>query len=48
MKGSISIELFNLPMVPDEKKQTTMFYNIPNDFFLQDGKNSRLSQIITT
>ena len=47
-KGSISIDLFNLPTLPDEKKQTTMFCNIPNDFFQLDRKNSRLSWIINT
>ena len=34
--------------LPDERKQTTMFCEIPNDFFLPDGKISRLSQIIKT
>ena len=48
MKCSISIDLFNLPMLPDEKKQTTMFCKIPNDSFLPDRKNSRLSHIINT
>ena len=47
-KGSISIDLFNLPTLPDERRQTMMFCEIPNDFFLPDGKNSRLSQIINT
>ena len=47
-KCSISIDLFNLPPLPDVKRQTTMFCKIPNDFVLPDGKNSRLSQIINT
>ena len=32
-KGSISIDLFNLPALPDERRQATMFCKIPNDFF---------------
>ena len=47
-KSSISINLFNLPSLPDARRQTTMFCEIPNDFFQPDGKNSRLSQIINT
>ena len=48
IKSSISIDLFNLPPLPDAKRQSTMFCKFPNDFFLPDGKNSRLSQIIKT
>ena len=47
-KDSILIDLFNLPALLDEKRQTTMFCEIPNNFFLPDGKNSRLSQIVKT
>ena len=47
-KGSILIDLFNLPALPDGRRQTTLFCKIPNDFFLPDGKNSRLSQIVNT
>ena len=45
-KGSILIDLFNLPILPDERRQNMMFCEIPNDFFLLDQKNSRLSQKI--
>ena len=47
-KSYISIDLLNLPALPDERRQTTMFCKIPNDFFLPDGKSSRLSQIVNT
>ena len=47
-KSSVSIDLFNLPPLPDTRRQSTMPHEIPNDFFLLDGKNSRLSQIINT
>ena len=47
-KSSISIDLFNLPPLPDARKQSAMFGKIPNNFFIPIGKNSRLSQIINT
>ena len=47
-KSSISIDLFNIPSLPDERRQATMFFKIQNDFFLPEGKNSRLSQIVNT
>ena len=47
-KSSVSIDLFNLPLLPDAKRQTTMFCEIPNDFFLPDRKNTQLSHIINT
>ena len=47
-KSSVSIDLFNLPPLPDARRQSTMQCEIPNDFFLPDGKNTQLSQIINT
>ena len=47
-KSSVSIDLFNLPLLPDKGRQSTIPHEIPNDFSLPDGKNSRLSQIINT
>ena len=47
-KSSVSIDLFNLPPLPDTRRQSTMQCKIPNDFFLPDGKNTQLSQIINT
>ena len=47
-KSSISINLFNLPPLLDARRQTKMFCEIPNEFFLPDRKNSRLSQIVNT
>ena len=44
-RNSILIVLFNLPSLSDERRQTTMIYYFPNDFFLPDGKNSRFGQI---
>ena len=47
-KSSVSIDLFNLPPLLDARRQSTMQYKIPNDFFLPDGKNTQLSQIVNT
>ena len=47
-KSSASIDLFNLPPLPDARKQSTMICEIPNDFFLPDGKNTQLSKVVNT
>ena len=47
-KSSVSIDLFNLPPLPDTRKQSMMICEIPNDFFLPDGKNTQLSKIVNT
>ena len=47
-KSSISIDLFNLPPLPDMRKHSTMICEIPNDFFLPDGKNTQLSKVVNT
>ena len=45
-RGNVSRDLFNLPSLPDERKTTTMYNNFPNDFYLPDGKNFRISHIV--
>ena len=47
-KSSVSIDLFNLPPLLDRRRQSTMQCEIPNDFFLPDGKNTQLSKIVNT
>ena len=47
-KSSVSIDLFNLPLLPDARKHSTMICEIPNDFFLPDGKNTQLSKVVNT
>ena len=47
-KCRVSIDLFNLPPLPDARKHSTMICEIPNDFFLPDGKNTQLSKIVNT
>ena len=47
-KSSVSIDLFNLPLLPDMGKHSTMICEIPNNFFLPDGKNTQLSKVVNT
>ena len=47
-KSSVSIDLFNLPPLPDTRKHSTMICEIPNNFFLPDGKNTQLSKVVNT
>ena len=46
-KGSVSVDLFNLPTLPDERRVATSYLNIPVDFYLPDGKNSKISKIVS-
>ena len=43
-KQDVSIDLFNLPPLPDSNKWNTMdaYLDIPNNYYIPDGKNSRL------
>ena len=47
-KSTASIDLFNLPPLPDTKRQSTMQCKMPNDFYLPEGKNTQLSKIVNT
>ena len=47
-KSSISIDLFNLLPLPDMRKHSTMICEIPNNFFVPDGKNTQLSKVVNT
>ena len=47
-KSSVSIDLFNLLPLPDTRKHSTMICEIPNDFFVPDGKNTQLSKVVNT
>ena len=47
-KSSVSIDLFNLPLLPDTRKHTTMISEIPNNFFMPDGKNMQLSKVVNS
>ena len=45
-KGSVSVDLFNLPTLPDKRRVATSYLDIPVDFYLPDGKNSKISKIV--
>ena len=47
-ESSVLINLFNLPPLPDARRQSTMQCKIPNIFFLPDVKNTQLSNIVST
>ena len=46
-KGSVSVDLFNLPTLPDERRVATSYLDIPVDFYLPDRKNSKISRIVS-
>ena len=46
-KGSVSVDVFNLPTLPDERRVATSYLDIPVDFYLPDGKNSKISKIVS-
>ena len=41
-KKEISIDLFNLPPLLDEWNALDAYMDIPHNFFIADGKNTRL------
>ena len=46
-KGSVSVDLFNLPTLPDKRRVATSYLDIPIDFYLPDRKNSKISKIVS-
>ena len=45
LKRDLSIDLFNLPPLPDERNAMDSYLDIPNNFYILDGKNLRLLQL---
>ena len=41
-KKEIPIDLFNLPPLPDERNALGTYMDVPNNFYIPDGKNTRL------
>ena len=39
---SVSIDLFNLPPLPDERNNEESYMDVPYNYYVPDGKNSRL------
>ena len=46
-KGSVSVDLFNLPTLPDKRRVATSYLDIPVNFYLPDRKNSKISKIVS-
>ena len=38
----ISMDLFNLPPLPDERNTLDAYMDVPNNFYIPDGMNTRL------
>ena len=45
LKRDLSIDLFNLPPLPDKRNTMDSYLDVPNNFYILDGKNSRLLQL---
>ena len=41
-KEEILIDLFNLPALPDERNVLEAYMDVPHNFYIPDGKNTRL------
>ena len=41
-RKSVSIDLFNLPPLPDEHNTEESYMDVPYNYYIPDGKNSRL------
>ena len=39
---SVLIDLFNLPPLPDEWNKEESYMDVPDNYYIPDGKNSRL------
>ena len=45
-KKEISIDLFNLPPLPDERNAFDAYMDVPHNFYIPDGKNTRLMNCV--
>ena len=41
-RKSVSIDLFNLPPLPDERNKEESYMDMPYNYYISNGKNSRL------
>ena len=44
-RSDISMDLFNLPSLPDQRRSMTMICDFPKDLYIPDGKNSNHQQV---
>ena len=42
LRKEISIDLFNLPPLPDDKNTLDAYMDVPHNFYIHDEKNTRL------
>ena len=42
LRKSVSIDLFNLPPLPNEHNTEASYIDVPHNYYIPDGKNSRL------
>ena len=45
-KKEISIDLFNLPPLLDERNALDAYMDVPNNFYILDGTNTRLMDCV--
>ena len=45
-KKEISIDLFNLPPLLDERNTLDAYMDVPHNFYILDGKNTRLMDCV--
>ena len=47
-KGSVSVGSLQIYQhLPDERRVATLYLDIPVDFYLPDGKNSKISKVVS-
>ena len=46
LKKEILIDLFNLPPLPDERNALDTYMDVPHNFYIPDGKNTRLMNCV--
>ena len=45
-KREILIDLFNLPPLPDKRNALDAYMDVPHNFYIPDGKNTRLMDCV--
>ena len=46
LRKNILIDLFNLPPLPDERNSLDTYMDVPHNFYIPDGKNTRLMDCV--
>ena len=46
LRKEILIDLFNLPLLPDKRNTLDAYMDIPHNFYIPDGKNTRLMDCV--